>query len=627
MRTRSAGAKEDDELQERFFDAAGRLGEMAPGQRILEAGRLAKLAQAFKECPVMLRTAGVQEEVTSALFELARQDDVDGMKQVLVDYGHAAATTTQEATFLQALRAYGEASPELQARKKERGEQEAAGGKGQERQKAAVGKSSLETTKGKGESAQSRWYDDVIEEGATDDEDTLSSGDDGDGRPRGRGASNAAMLARFALGQPDKVRAQQQAAASGGGGRPLLVSDSGALDSVGRPEASESDTASETLTKAKENHRREKELAKYIKRLVKIIGSAAQSKPEKARQISAIHWLFADDPAHRHKREAYDEDTKAMQSVYVRSQLRRCYVKNGSSVADVAFDVVQGQCPASRGVNLRTDGSYKFQRGDLNTHGHLTRTRNEKLDGLIGSGLATSLFAEIVVATVEEQLKADLRDSKIQSEVRYDNGLFAVERILGNLRAMKEDVGVSSEWIGESDANALFLEAARFYVELAMTGAPDPSTPDVLALTPEALKAIIVWIKSARTISQSSPPARPSPSQKSPGAKPPKVTFQKGSGSPPREHAKPQLLQRRALIWAAAQQEGAVTLSKGQLHQLYAACFGDHAFEDLPSVAMLSSGSKQQIREKLQAWVRAARRWKLPIGHAPAASPAAFVYQ
>ena len=468
----------------------------------------------------------------------------------------------------------------------------------------------------------------MIEEGATDDEDTLSSGDDGDGRPRGRGASNAAMLARFALGQPDKVRAQQLAAASGGGGRPLLVSDSGALDSVGRPEASAGDTASETLTKAKENHRLEKELAKYIKRLVKIIGSAAQSKPEKARQISAIHWLFADDPAHRKKREAYGEETKAMQSVYVRSQLRRCYVKNGSSVVDVAFEVVQGECPASRGVNLRTDGSYKFQRGDLNTHGHLTRTRNEKLDGLIGSGLATSLFAEIVVATFEEQLMADLRGSKIQSEVRYDNGLFAVERILGNLRAMKEDVGVSSEWIGESDANALFLEAARFYVELAMTGAPDPATPDVLALTPEALKAIIVWIKSARTISQSSPPARPSPSQKSPGAKPPKVTFQKGSGSPPRsrEHANPQLLQRRALIWAAAQQEGAVTLSKGQLHQLYAACFGDHAFEDLPSVAMLSSGNKQQIREKLQAWVRAARRWKLPIGHTPAASPAAFVY-
>jgi hypothetical protein len=44
MRTRSAGAKEDDELQEQFFDAAGRLGEMAPGPRILEAGRLAKLA-------------------------------------------------------------------------------------------------------------------------------------------------------------------------------------------------------------------------------------------------------------------------------------------------------------------------------------------------------------------------------------------------------------------------------------------------------------------------------------------------------------------------------------------------------------------------------------------------------
>lgn len=625
MRTRSAGAKEDDELQEQFFDAAGRLGEMAPGPRILEAGRLAKQAQTFKECPAMLQTAGVQEEVTSALFEMARQDDVDGMKQVLVDYGHAAATTTQGAAFLQALRA----SPKLRAREK-REEQESAGGKGQERQKAAAGKSSLETTKGKGEPAQSPgWCDDVIEEGATDDEDTLSSGDDEDRRSQGRGASNAAMLASFALGQPEKVRAQQQAAASGGGGRPLLVSDSEALDAVGRPEASEGDTASETLTKAKENHRLEKELAKYIKRLVKIISNAAQSKPEKARQISAIHWLFADDPAHRKKREDYDEETKAMQSVYIRSQLRRCYVKNGASIADVAFNVVQGQCPASRGVNLRTDGSYKFQREHLNTHGHLTLTRNEKLDGLIGSGLTTSLFAEIVVATVEEQLMADLRDSKIQSEVRYDNGLFAVEQILGNLRAMKEDVGVSSEWIGERDANALFLEAARFYVELAMTGAPDPSTPDVLALTPEAIKAIIVWIKSARTISQSSPPARPSPSQKSPGAKPPKVTFQKGSGSPPRsrEHAKPQLLQRRALIWAAAQQEGAVTLSKGQLHQLYAACFGDHAFEDLPSVAMLSSGNKQRIREKLQAWVRAARRWKLPIGHAPAASPAAFVYQ
>ena len=173
MRTRSAGAKEDDELQERFFDAAGRLGEMAPGPRIMEAGRLAKLAQTFKECPARLLTAGVQEEVTSALFEMARQDDVDGMKQVLVGYGHAAATTTQGAAFLQALRA----SPKLRAREnvpeKEREEQEAAGGKGQERQKAAVGKSSLETTKGKGEPAQSRWVDDVIEDGASDDVITL----------------------------------------------------------------------------------------------------------------------------------------------------------------------------------------------------------------------------------------------------------------------------------------------------------------------------------------------------------------------------------------------------------------------------------------------------------------------